>query len=212
MPRVHVQKAGKDYPALDIKKGDTYYWWKFRYGGKRMSKTPPKPSELTQSKMSGVYAALEAMQETVDVATCPDDVSDALTECADEIRSVAEEYRDAVQNMPESLQQGSVAEECEDKASQLDDFAQEIEDAASEVDGMDVSDYINEAARREDVETEVEDAREETDDDDTIDNKIEAALAAQIELIKDFDDLDAGEQQAMLEDARSHASDLSCPL
>ena len=39
MPRVHhVKSARKDNPVA--KKGESYYWWKFRYGGKRYSKTP----------------------------------------------------------------------------------------------------------------------------------------------------------------------------
>ena len=34
MPRVHfVKKARKDYPSTGIQKGDSYYWWQFRYGG-----------------------------------------------------------------------------------------------------------------------------------------------------------------------------------
>jgi len=32
MPRVHfVKKARRDYPDDDIKKDESYYWWKFRF-------------------------------------------------------------------------------------------------------------------------------------------------------------------------------------
>jgi hypothetical protein len=51
MARAHfVKKARKAIPGTDIKKGDSYYWWKFRFGGKRTSKTAPKASQLTQSE------------------------------------------------------------------------------------------------------------------------------------------------------------------
>ena len=62
MPKVHhVKKARKDNRA--VKKGESYYWWKFAYSSKRYSKTYPKASQLTQSdKLSRYYEA----QETVD--------------------------------------------------------------------------------------------------------------------------------------------------
>ena len=42
MPRVnYVKKARKAIPGADIKVGDAYYWWKFRYGGKHVSKIRP---------------------------------------------------------------------------------------------------------------------------------------------------------------------------
>ena len=64
MPRVkHVQSARKAIPSAGIEVGDSYYWWKFRYGGKRVSKTYPKRSQLTQSLWSSVYAAQEELEE-----------------------------------------------------------------------------------------------------------------------------------------------------
>ncbi len=57
MPRVtHVKKARKDNPVC--KAGESYYWWKFRYGGKRYSLTRPRPSQLTQSAYFGGLRAL----------------------------------------------------------------------------------------------------------------------------------------------------------
>jgi len=49
MPRVHfVKHARKDNDL--VKKGESYYWWKFRFTGKCMSKTPPRKSQLTESE------------------------------------------------------------------------------------------------------------------------------------------------------------------
>jgi len=69
-----VKAAAKDYPEQGIKKGDSYYWWKFRHGGKRYSKTMPKQSQLTQSEfLSGVWS----VEETLAELSMPTDLSPA---------------------------------------------------------------------------------------------------------------------------------------
>jgi hypothetical protein len=68
MPRVGQSKKSKagvdigcDKHGKPIQVGETYYHWKFLYGPKKRRATwravTQKGSELTQSKMSGVYAA-----------------------------------------------------------------------------------------------------------------------------------------------------------
>jgi len=42
-----VKKARKDNSV--VKKGESYYWWKFAYGSKQYSKEAPSRSQLTQS-------------------------------------------------------------------------------------------------------------------------------------------------------------------
>ena len=63
MPRIHhVKSARKNYPSAGIKKGDSYYWWKFRYSSRQLSKTPPRASQLTQSEfLSQVYDLQDAI-------------------------------------------------------------------------------------------------------------------------------------------------------
>jgi len=68
MPKVLTQRANKDYPEHGIKKGDTYYKWSIRSGKGGMtfiSAKPPRPSQLTQSKMSGALAAVEAVEDVI---------------------------------------------------------------------------------------------------------------------------------------------------
>ena len=145
MPRVHVVKgARKDYPEADIKKGDTYYWWEFKVGGLRRSKTPPRPSQLTQSKLSQAYAAMEALGDTVEAATCPDGISDAARVAAEELREVAQEYEESISNMPESLQEGPTAEDMREKIDALNSCADELDQAADEVENTPPSDYSGE--------------------------------------------------------------------
>lgn len=132
MPRVKTQTAGKDYPEQGIKKGDTYYKWSFRYGGTHKSLKRPRPSQLTQSKYSTVYAALEELQDmfSADGVTVQDIVDTAQT-AAETIREVASEYEDADQNM--GGHQGTNSE----RAQACEECADELESAASEYDGVD---------------------------------------------------------------------------
>lgn len=131
MPRVKSQKAKKDYPEQGIQKGDTYYKWSFRYGGTHKSKTYPRPSQLTQSKYSTVYAALESVQDMLsqDGMTI-EDVVCAAGAAADEIREVASEYEEADEQM--GGHQGANSE----RAQACEECADELESAVSEFDGI----------------------------------------------------------------------------
>ena len=81
-----VKAAAKDYPEHGIKKGEPYYWWKFRHDRDRISKTPPRPSQLTQSEYLGrVYG----IQERIEDATADDSLRDLAEELADELRELA---------------------------------------------------------------------------------------------------------------------------
>lgn len=133
MPKVHQQKArtdryriGANIPdkktktgfrldksqpgendELFCKKGDMYYWWKFRYGGKRFSTSYPHRSQLTQSGfLSQMYALMDGDVQNV----AYDNIADQI-EC---IKNECEEMRDACQesldNIPESLQYAPTGE------------------------------------------------------------------------------------------------------
>ena len=66
MPRVHHVKAAKDYPDHGIKKGEMYFHWKFRYGGKHRSKVRPRSSQLTQSDfLSQMYGIQEEIEDAI---------------------------------------------------------------------------------------------------------------------------------------------------
>lgn len=139
MPRVtFVKKAQKDNPI--VKKGESYYWWKFMSGGrggpKRYSKTPPRPSQLTQSEfLGGILGHQETIEDLVSGA------GDDFSELADEVRSVVEEVQELGEeqtekrdNMPENLQDGEVGELLAQRAEQSEEIANELESAADDVD------------------------------------------------------------------------------
>lgn len=147
MPRVHfVKKARKANPSAGIKVGDSYWWWKNRAKGaragvKRVSKTRPRPSQLT---MSEYFSQAYALQEQVEDMSLPSD-ADGLAEFADELRSVAEEVRtlgqdqqDKHDNMPDGLQQGETGQLLEGRANACESLADEIDSAADDLDSFEL--------------------------------------------------------------------------
>lgn len=144
MARVFTQKAAKDYPEKGIAKGDLYYSWTLHGGRRQISKTRPRPSQLTGSaKLSQAYAAREALEDDIGAATAEtvEDIATALRTAAEEAQAVAEEYEDSLSNMPDALQQSSSGEAIQEKIDALTEWAQELEDAATEVEALDLDDY-----------------------------------------------------------------------
>lgn len=142
MPRVHhVKKARQDNPA--VKKGESYYWWKFRYAGKRYSATRPRPSQLTQSdKLSRYYEA----QETIEDLDAQGDIQ-AITEildfAANEVRQIGEEYQESADNIREYFEGSETADECEEKAYQCETTADSIDEVISSLEDLELTDDVD---------------------------------------------------------------------
>lgn len=143
MPRVATKtksKAGKPYDcsrcAEPIKAGDKYYEWSFyRSSPTRQHESHgyPKPSQLTQSKLSGAYAAIEDAEETISTADNAADMAQALTTAAEEVCTVKDEYQESLDNMGDNLAQGSTGQEIQEKIDALEEFEGTLNDAASEI-------------------------------------------------------------------------------
>lgn len=95
-----------------------------------------RQSEMTTSKMAGVYAAQEAAEDSINAIEYTtdndvlerdimDEIREILSTCGDAIREVAEEYREASQGWAGG---NSPNEEWEEKADELDAAADEAED------------------------------------------------------------------------------------
>jgi hypothetical protein len=157
MPQVKVKTARKTFPcngcSEKIKPGQRYYTWAFRYGGKRRKHVEhgqPKPSELTQSKLSCVYAAVEAAQVAITSADTPDDIASALNECASEVENVRSEYEDGLSNLPEGLQAaGGPGGQTQEKIDALQEFQDELESTASDIESESESDEEESPAENE---------------------------------------------------------------
>ncbi len=133
MPRVNfVKKARKDNPVC--KAGESYYWWKFRFGGKHFALKPPRASQLTQSEFLGiVYTAKESMEdftlgdETKTIEDAKSDFESAIEEWVSEIQSAGEVAQDGHDAMPEGLQQGDVGQMLEERVSSIEEWVSELE-------------------------------------------------------------------------------------
>lgn len=131
MPRVHhVLHARKAQKEAGIKKGDAYYWWKFRFGGKHVSLTRPKPSQLTQSEYLSTLLSLE---ETGWAGDTKEDAAQSFRDAAQEIRDLGQEQSDKRDNMPDSLQDSDTGQLLSDRADRCEAIADELESAADEV-------------------------------------------------------------------------------
>lgn len=117
-----------------IKAGDKYFEWKHRhapFSRQHATHGAPKQSELCSGKMSGVYAANEALEEVISTGN-PDELASALESAAESVREVANEYEENRNNMPESLQNGNGGSDMEEKANALNEYADALEEAASD--------------------------------------------------------------------------------
>jgi hypothetical protein len=132
MPRVHTQRANKNYPKEGIKKGETYYWWQFRHSGKIKSPTYPKPSQLTQSEFWGTVYGIQEDYEK------PPETVEELGNAIEDIKSRLEELRDEQEskkeNMPEGLQNGTTGELLNERYGALDEAYNNIDCIDLEVD------------------------------------------------------------------------------
>jgi len=127
--------ADKD-DELIVAKGDSYYWWKFRFGGKRISKNKPRRSQLTQSEF---YSTLYDLEDSVnDAGSDQESVAEALSSAADEVRSLGEEQSSKRDNMPESLQDSDTGSLLEERASECERLADELEQAESEIRNIEI--------------------------------------------------------------------------
>lgn len=125
MPRVHfVKKARKDNPVA--KAGEPYYWWKFRFGGKHYSRTPPRQSQLTQS---AYFSTIYSIQEQIEDAS-PENAEE-FESMVDDFRSQVSDLKDETQssfnNMPESLQYSPTGELLQERIDALDNAEMEMD-------------------------------------------------------------------------------------
>lgn len=131
MARVQtVKKARKARREYGIKKGDTYYWWKFRFGTIHYSKTYPKRSQLTQS---GFLSTFYELQDNLSFDR--DSLEGSVQNLTSEIEQLRDECQDSLDNMPEHLQEASSSGELlTERIDALEEWQNELEGIDLEVD------------------------------------------------------------------------------
>ena len=182
-----VKKARKDYPESNIKKGESYYWWKFRFGGKYKSKTPPRRSQLTQSGfLSGLCDLEDGMSERLS-GIGHEEISGVVEELTSEIECLRDECQDSLDNMPEHLQESS------DSGMLLQERIDALEDWISNLENIEVE--VNEEEIQEQA---TEEIREENEDEpkdiqELIQNRLGELIGEKVEeIIAEIEDTNPG--------------------
>lgn len=129
-----------------IRAGQKFYMYQPNHQQPRRSHAEHgsiKQSELCQGKMSGVYAAVEGLEEAIAQARNSNDASglaDALRDCAQEVEQVKDEYQEGYDNLPQQFQDSGSGAETQEKIEALEQFCESLESAASECEDVDSED------------------------------------------------------------------------
>jgi hypothetical protein len=135
MPRVHkVENARKPDKEQGIKKGDTYYWWKFRYGGKLKSKTYPRPQQLTRSGYKIAMYDIDDMKQALYASEGASALQEALDSIKESIEELKGECEESLENIPEQLQETCGA------GVLLTERIEELESYHSDLEAIDIDD------------------------------------------------------------------------
>jgi hypothetical protein len=141
MPRLNfVKRARKDYPDYRIAKGDSYYWWTFRNGGKHISKEKPRRSRLTQSSFNSTLWDIEDDLQEIEAENA-EDLETIVQEYIDRIMELKEETEQNLENMPEQLQESSILPE---RIEALNIWISELESIDLEVDEDEIKTEVKE--------------------------------------------------------------------
>ena len=135
MPKVnHVKSARKDNPVA--KKGEPYYWWAFRFSGKRYSKTYPKRSQLTQSAfLQTLYDLEDSISDRFANLTTMDEVEEAKSSLSEEIEDLMNETQDSLDAMPDHLQESSTSGELlQERIDALESWISDLDSVDLELD------------------------------------------------------------------------------
>lgn len=167
-----VNKARKAIPEAGIKVGDTYYWWKFRYGGKRYSKTYPKRQQLTQSSYYAAVFDIEDRIGELHKMSTADDLKSEIESIMDDIESLRDEQEEKLMSMPDHLQETSSSGQL------LQERIDALESAYSEFESIDLDyDEPSEEELREEAlgltGVDEEDIEEEEVDEGEVNGRIE---------------------------------------
>jgi len=163
LPNRKCGKCGKE-----IEPGMAYRWVQPKsgpYGGTKryicLDCPTWRQSELSSSKMAGVYAAQEQCDD--DLYNCGDtsDLESLRDDLADQVEAVADEYDESAQNMVDGFgHETSMSDELVEKAESLRSWAEDIRSVYFEEFSEDDVESVPDATES-DHEDDVEQARDE---------------------------------------------------
>lgn len=181
------KNAGKEYSDRDrsqpdspndeilIHKGESYWWWQFAFSSKRISKTSPSRSQLTQSDFLSQVYELEDKIEGLNGCD-PESLSDDVTSIIEDIRTLGEEQEEKQMNMPDHLQYDSPIGEM------LGSRVESCEEWATNLENVDL-DELNELVSKSDEEWESEWKDEGRDDEQLLEDYKQEKIDEQFEMV-----------------------------
>ena len=119
-----VKKARKEFPGTDVKTGDSYYWWEFRFGGMLRQKNKPRRSQLTQS---GFLGQVWDIEDEIEALTLEELISSGMDEIIERIRELGQEQEDKLSNMPDQLQETGSGEMLRGRVDMCEEWASNLE-------------------------------------------------------------------------------------
>ena len=127
--KIELKTARKAYPENGIAKGDAYYSWTPYRQPTRRSKTYPRPSQTCSNHWSGVYAAQEALQDSLEGPTTgvldAPDVLSAVEDAIEALNEPMEAYEAAAEAM------GGMGGPSEERCSAIQELQASLEDIQS---------------------------------------------------------------------------------
>lgn len=138
-----VEKSNKDQGECGrchktLPKGAPYRWIKGRYTSRQVRCMEHgcafRRSEMTNSKLSALYSAIEAAEDVLGDVDCTvdgaaDAIKSALSDMRDSAQEVADEYRESAESIRESFSESATADECDEKADEIENWLSEVESA-----------------------------------------------------------------------------------
>jgi len=131
----HVKKARKHH-GKTVRRGMSYFWFKFPRRPRVVSLTKPRRSALTQSAFLG--ALWDAEDSLGEVANDGDfaALAEACRASADSVRELGQGCEESLANMPESLQNGPTGELLRERVEACERIADELDAAANAVSNL----------------------------------------------------------------------------
>lgn len=122
--------------VLFCKKGDTYYHFTKRYGGRVEMLTRPKPSQLTSSQFNAcLWSIGEELQEFSAVSF--DEIEDKKQEVIERLEELRGETEEKLENIPENLKYAPVGEVLQERIDGLEGIIDEVECVETDLDYKD---------------------------------------------------------------------------
>lgn len=202
------RRCGRAGCGREILPGEKYHQFTFFRGAAqfRCADHYPKQSEMTQSRMADVYAAIEDAEEEVDALTTVEEAEELVGRVAEAVEEVAQEYRDA-----DDAFGGQSATEAGQRADELESWAQDLQGFATDATepaGMEGEDEMRDRV----IEKMREDGFSE-DDPAEWESVLDARMQEAQDEAEDDPDLSA-EREEFLEQLRSDVREAlgGCPL